>query len=75
MNETGGKKMNQSTTISGIIAEAFRKYASRTALMPDDGFSRMTYGELHDMACRLATFLAENDVEPGNTIIQARSPC
>jgi len=60
--------MTGNSTISSILAESFQKYRERTALMPDDGFPQMTYGELYDRACRIASFLAENGAEPGKGI-------
>ncbi len=72
------KEMNKTSTISSILTEAFKNHSEKTSIMPGEGFSGMTYGELYDMACRVASLLAENGVEPGKgirvAISMSRSP-
>lgn len=55
--------IESSSTISSVFLESFRENSSRIAIRRSKGFAQLTYEELYDRACRVASFLEENGIE------------
>ena len=57
--------MSENKTISSLFLESILENRDRVAIGRSEDFLQMTYEELFDHACRVASFLNENGIESG----------